>query len=182
VGDKQHPADGNRFVELFRSHGFIASDGQLILRADWEASGGKSADGTGDFALAAGRIFAANPKCAVVALSTGPFTLGAARVGRPLVAYLDDFAQITGPTAPCRRSFARLTGNALKKSAALVRDVGCVCAAENLYDAFAIAMVVEKNCLAWIGASSIGGARRISLGDSLLMRAIYKLKYSKQHK
>lgn len=109
----------------------------------------------------------------VAAVSHGDFTV------RPL---LDDYAQLVGTsvkTAPMNATAA--IRSALKRSSAvLLHRNGALCCGSTRSDATAVAMVMEKNCKALIGASLFGPIKPIHPLESLLMRYMYLNSYSKQ--
>lgn len=188
VKEAGRPHEEARLIESLMRHGFIEHSWQAAFRNEYAGTNagtgagfGLAASGTESlFREAAGRIFRADRKRTVVVLSTGSFTVEVSRTEKRVHAYLDDFAQMNGPSIACVPDFSRVRRRFLSCPATLVRGSGCLCAADSLYDAFATAMVVEKNCLALSGGSSLGGSKRISLQDALLMRAIYAFKYSRQ--
>lgn len=108
------------------------------------------------------------------------------RTFRPL---LDDFAQLVGVTLRTADFNPGSTAKTSKKvvkalrgrNACLIRDNGALCVAGDESDAKAVEMVLEKD-LATQGVHEMfekkGGY--IGLVDSVLMRVIYKAKYSKQ--
>jgi len=193
VGMAPHDlSDPARMIEAMRRYGFLREDWQIAFRDDRLAPsaeqvrarspGRKVSVGAPEFAGAAKRIFGARKGRSVVLLSTGRFTVRASESGKSIRAYLDDFAQIAGPSIPCADGFSRIRGAALSRPATLVRGIGCLCAADSLYDALAVAMVVEKNCLALAGGTALGGLRSIAVHEALLMRAVYAFKYSRMRK
>jgi len=124
-------------------------------------------------------ILKTNPELGAVLLSRGPFTSAAARRGKPMRAYLDDMAQMLGPRLKAKRG--RVAPRKMKTdSAILLRDEGVLCAARNLYEAHALAMVTEKSALAMIGSRAVGRGKAIAVQEAILMRLIYWMKYSKQ--
>lgn len=107
-----------------------------------------------------------------------PFTAEWSRRDMPLHAYIDDFAQIVGHTAPICRAKPRIAARALKRhNAVILRDCGAVCTADTEDDAQAVSMILQKNCAAALYA---GNTRPLSLGDALLQRTVYLKKYAKQ--
>ncbi len=115
-----------------------------------------------------------------------PFVMAASMEGRTLKPYLDDQAQIAGPTIRClpdgnfsgkggRRLAAALKG----RNAVLLRDNGAICVGSSLEDAKAVATVLEKGCQAAILAHRVGGVKPISPQHAGLERMVYQMKYSK---
>ena len=118
-----------------------------------------------------GRAFSSSKEINTVLLSKGRFTSAAAKSGRSVPVLLDDLAQLIGPGLKNRKAetAVRKLG---KRNAVLVKDRGGLCVAKNLYDLHAVAMVVEKGCLAEIGSWFLGGGRRIGILDSFFMRIL----------
>jgi len=97
---------------------------------------------------------------------------------RPL---LDDFAQIAGTHVKNVEETPEAVSSALKKaSAVFIKDRGAICCGPTKGDATAVAMVMEKNCLALISAGLFGEARYINPFECMLMRFVYLKKYSKE--
>ncbi|MBQ7639029.1 MAG: class II aldolase/adducin family protein [Clostridia bacterium] len=116
-------------------------------------------------------------------------TLAVSRMGRTLKPFLDDFAQIAGFTV---KSAVYEPQNALLSSklvvkklkhrdAVLLKDNGAVCVGADEDEANAVKLVTEKGCKAFAAASLYDQDKKsINLAESVLMRVIYKLKYSKK--
>jgi len=134
----------------------------------------------GCFPDAAARMLAADPDARVAFLSTAPCTLAVAKSGARLPVLLDDLAQLTGPSVPRARDFSAVRGRKAGHSAVFVAGEGCLCRGSDAYEAHALAMVVEKACMAFIGSSVLGGGKRIPFHEALLMRLIYKMKYGRR--
>ncbi len=96
--------------------------------------------------------------------------------------YLDDFAQLAGPSLKIHKYEEGKTEKAIEKALEeghplLVRGKGALCAAEKRSDAEALSIVIEKNCRAALAAL---GSKPINHMECMLMRQIYLKKYSKQ--
>lgn len=135
-----------------------------------------------NFAMAAIHrdIYAARPDVNAIVQSATPDILGAANkcIGK-LKPLLDDYAQIAGVNV--RKVKGDKVVKALKgRDAAFLKDGSVLCCGPDMYDANAIQMVVDKNCKSYIAGCAFGSPNYISKFDSLLMRTIYKMKYSKQ--
>jgi L-fuculose-phosphate aldolase len=107
-------------------------------------------------------------------VSRAPFTLawsssGAGGRVRRLPLALDDLAQLVG--VPPFGGAARRCSFVPGEGARLRYAEGA--------DAEAAAMVVEKACRAAIAGELLGGAAAIPLWEAALMRAVYRLKYSR---
>jgi len=106
--------------------------------------------------------------------SRAPFTLAWSKRREPLLAVLDDLAQLAGPRVA---SVAALPGRRPSTDVVLVQDEGAFVWGN---DAEALAMVVEKAARAALGAQGLGGAHRFPAWEAHLMRLVYKNAYSKQ--
>ncbi|MDR1734777.1 MAG: class II aldolase/adducin family protein [Oscillospiraceae bacterium] len=107
---------------------------------------------------------------------------------KKLKAYLDDFAQIAGtnikfaefnplkPFVGAKAVFKALKG----RNAVILKGNGALCTGSSLDEADAVAVVTAKNCAAADAASFLPKVKAIGALDALLMRLVYKLKYSKQ--
>ena len=62
----------------------------------------------------------------------------------------------------------------------LLKSNGGYCCAGDKYNAEAVETVLSKNCKTYLDAQQAGTIKPLSTLDSLLMRVVYKLKYSKQ--
>ncbi len=99
--------------------------------------------------------------------------------GETLKPTIDDFAQIVGPKILCTDGTG--CAKAIKgKNAVLIKGKGALCCGKNEGDANAVKMIMSKNCLVLLGASLFGKVETIGDFDSLLMRYVYLLKYSKK--
>jgi len=129
---------------------------------------------------AALKIFKNNRKCNIILLSNTKYTLAISKSGKPLYPLLDDIAQMTGTSIKSVPSYSSIKNKLNRKNALFVKDMGCLCCGSDLYEAQALAMVIEKGSMAKIAASFIGGGEKIRSYEALLMRLIYLLKYSKR--
>lgn len=93
--------------------------------------------------------------------------------------YLDDFAQIVGPSMKVLPKDQDLAEQeAARGRSIIVRGVGAFCTARNLSDVQAISQIVEKNAMAFF-AASITGAKPIKNLDCMRMRQRYLHQYAK---
>ena len=123
-------------------------------------------------------------------IAESPFARCAADRGHTIRPMLDDLAQLIGPTLPVvdltRRGAFRKIRRILtrsdfwRRSAVLLPGIGCLCTADTGDDVLAVSMVAEKGCRVSIESAYLGGGHTIGLLDSLLMRLIYLLKYSRK--
>ncbi|MDD3920002.1 MAG: class II aldolase/adducin family protein [Eubacteriales bacterium] len=105
-----------------------------------------------------------------------------------LPAMIDDFAQMAGRSARIitpllndPEQTARQAARALRgRNCVLLKGVGAVCCDSTPEDAEAVYQLAEKNALTYLTAKAQGGADPLPLFDTLMMRAVYKLKYSKK--
>ena len=80
-----------------------------------------------------------------------PFTLEMSKRGKELAPYLDDMAQIAGPSVKCigQAATAGKIQKALKdRDAVFVKGDGAICIGRDADDAECVALVLEKNCMA----------------------------------
>lgn len=122
--------------------------------------------------------------------SKKPEIVAVSKIGKTMKPLLDDFAQLIGVTV---RGAEYDPGNTVKSAKKVVRKLrgrnavllsgnGALCAAGDKSDAEAVEMVLEKGARTQISADLIGGAKAINPVEALLMRVVYKTKYSKQKK
>lgn len=110
-------------------------------------------------------------------------------IGKTIKPFLDDFAQIVGITArnavfdpnngkaTAKKAVKKLKG----RNSVLLKDNGALCAGSDESDALAVEMVTEKGCKSFIAANILDkGNKSIKAYECVLMRVVYKLKYSKQ--
>lgn len=116
-------------------------------------------------------------------------TLAASKMGRTVRPFLDDFAQIVGftlrtavydPNRPAASNRAVL--NKLRyRDAVMLKSNGAICVGADEDEANAVKLVTEKGCKAFTAAEMYGrGKEYINTAESVLMRVVYKLKYSKK--
>ncbi len=136
-----------------------------------------------NFALAAMHrdIYAAREDINAIVQSATPDILGAAKkCGGKLKPLLDDFAQIAGVNVKKARSNAKAVKALKGRNAAFLKDGTVICCGPDMYDANAIQMVVDKNCKSFLAADAFKAKKYISGLDCVIMRLVYKMKYSKQ--
>ena len=118
-----------------------------------------------------------------------PPTLTVSRTGQTIYPMVDDFAQIIGISAlpvelhPGGRpeKAAALILRWLKgRNAVMLKNSGALCCASNLSDAGAMAMIMEKNCLAYITGALFGAIKPLHPLECRLMRYIYLKRYAKK--
>ena len=127
-------------------------------------------------------IYAHREDVNAIVMNHAPFCVGIAKKLNAVPATLDDMAQIIGPTAKVSPSedatdiLRTLTG----RNACLVRNGGVIATGRTLDEAFTGSLVLEKGALCYVGSAIIGKPVKIGLFDAVLMRQVYKLKYSKK--
>ncbi len=121
----------------------------------------------------------------VVSTTKTPYVLAASWRGGTVKPYLDDFAQLIGPSLPVAEigngnDEGRILKILKRRSAVLVQGLGCICIGESESDSRAVGLVAEKGCRAAVETAILGSGRRISPVESRMMRLIYLMKYSKK--
>lgn len=116
-----------------------------------------------------------------VIINHAKYCVAASATEKSIPAVLDDFAQIVGPTVKTAPSPEpeEVLKTMKGRNACLIKNGGAVATGRTLDEAHTGALVLEKGAKAFIEATILGGAKRLSLFDCLLMRFIYKKKYSK---
>ena len=110
-----------------------------------------------------------------------PYIMKMSCLDSPVKAYLDDQAQITGPSVRCvsadigRNELMSALG---KSNAILVEGKGAYCFGPTYDEALCVSEVLEKNCTAAYLAS-IRGAEPLKLYEAVADRIKYVRKYSK---
>ncbi|MFB0919799.1 MAG: class II aldolase/adducin family protein [Oscillospiraceae bacterium] len=117
-----------------------------------------------------------------ITYADGAPLVAAASAGTPLVAILDDFAQIEGRRALCAKSAspADVVSALGRRAGVLVPGSGALCCGNTEPEAHAVLLVMEKNAYAQISANLTGKPKLLSVFDCCLMRTVYKLSYSKK--
>lgn len=103
---------------------------------------------------------------------------------KKLYPVIDDMAQIAGTSYVCIdpgvADYPEQIARALrKKNCVFVKGLGAVCGAVNEEEVQAVAMVLEKNCLATLYGTACGVQHHLGLVDAALQRNVYVKKYSK---
>ena len=139
----------------------------------WKEAEPENAEASGDEDVADAPIW-----------NNSPAVMKYLEVRNVLKPYLDDFAQLAGPSLKIHKYEEGKTEKHIEKAIAegyplLIRNKGALCAAEKRGDAEALSIVIEKNCRAALAAL---GSKPINHLECMLMRQIYLNKYSKQSK
>ncbi|MCH4888115.1 class II aldolase/adducin family protein [Acidaminobacter sp. JC074] len=103
-----------------------------------------------------------------------PSLVAMSQLGIPLLPLLDDFAQLTGIKAPVVNQMSEIKDHPVT----LVKGYGAYIQAEEDFEALKI--VTQKAGLAYMTAALFGKVKPIHTFERILMRLVYKYKYSKQ--
>ena len=142
-----------------------------------------------DAALLHSMIYQKRADVNAVLHSTEPATVAVSKIGATIRPFLDDFAQITGVSLKTagfdygspRQSAKKVVKKLRGRNAVMLKNSGALCVGSSEDDAQAVKLVTEKGCMAYVAADLYGKEdERINFAESLLMRVIYKTKYSKK--
>lgn len=125
-------------------------------------------------------IYNAYPKFKNIIHCVDDDVVEASSTGKTIKPYLDDFAQLVGVNLKCANDEKALIKKLRFRNGALLKDKGGYCCANDEYNATAVEMVMKKNCKAMLDTQNLGDIKPIKFYECLLMRVVYKLKYSKQ--
>lgn len=127
------------------------------------------------------KLLQGNHDINALVLSATPYCRQAAKQGRPLIAALDDMAQIVGYRVETVSYDEQAVKNALKKAeGCFVKDKGVtITCGRNLYEAVVALTILEKSAEVNLKAEALGGAKPLPKIEADFMRMIYKKKYSK---
>ena len=124
-------------------------------------------------------ILAMKEECRHILLLTSQEVLEASKRCKLLHAFLDDFAQIAGPSVQIFQQH-RLGSPRLKnRDAMLIEGVGALCMGSSESEAHAVATLVHKNSKAALLKLSVPQVKPLPWLDTHLMRYVYKRKYAK---
>ena len=109
-------------------------------------------------------------------------------LGKTLKPQVDDYAQIVGVDVRCaefdeknaKKTALQCVKAMNRRHGLLLKDDGALCCGINESDARAVEMILEKNCLTFLGTMLYNVNQPITPLHSHLMRFIYLKKYSKQ--
>ncbi|MCF0142466.1 MAG: hypothetical protein HUJ75_03730, partial [Parasporobacterium sp.] len=94
---------------------------------------------------------------------------------------LDDMAQMIGSKLPVVKNDAAAIAAALNKcDAVTVQGVGIFVNSAEKDDAEALALLAAKSAITKLQADALGVKGTLSAFDCILMRTVYKMKYSKK--
>lgn len=141
-----------------------------------------------DTALLHAKVYQSRSDINAIVHSKKAATLEASKIGKTVKPFLDDFAQIAGVTIKNAEfdpdnalKTARKTVKKLKgRDAVLLSHNGALCVGADEDEANAVKLVTDKECMAFAAADILGkGKAYINTAECLLMRIVYKQKYSK---
>lgn len=126
-------------------------------------------------------IYLVRADVSAVITNHAPYCSAVATKIKKLPAVLDDVAQIIGPSVKVAPSYAavdiiKILG---KRDACLVKGGGAVSVGRTPDEAYTGSLVLEKGAKAYVEGTILGGAKKIPYAEALLMRFVYKQKYSK---
>lgn len=128
-------------------------------------------------------LFATDPSIRYIIQADSPFIHAISQLHRTLPPYIDDLAMIGGTSISCIRpdAPASVLLSALKnKNAVLLADEGAICTGQNLEDAKAVCIVLEKGCQAALLKKAGQKARPISWISARNERRFYVQQYAKR--
>lgn len=115
------------------------------------------------------------------ALVQTPAVIKCAMSGKPIFAQLDDMAQMIGRKIPVVSDNKDEVIKALEKvNVSLVAKVGAVVRADNEDDMTALGILTDKAAVSSLHTDAMNVKARIGFIDAAIMKAVYKMKYSKQ--
>ncbi|MDD5939824.1 MAG: class II aldolase/adducin family protein [Lachnospiraceae bacterium] len=118
-----------------------------------------------------------------VVISQTPFVTKYSELGKELLPFIDDYAQIIGLRAvslPEHAGAAEITAALKESNAALVKGHGAICVGRTSSDAEAAAIVLEKNCIAALLAEKCSDIRPLSEQHAAADHEIYVNQYAKR--
>ncbi len=116
-----------------------------------------------------------------VACTAAPAVFKAAQSKRAYRAQLDDMAQMIGAKLTVVKAEPEAIKAALcTKSAVLAEGLGAICRANTKGDCDALLLLVEKACVGFLHTQALHVSAALSPLDTVLMRVVYKKKYSKK--
>ncbi len=134
-------------------------------------------------------IYSAYSNIKAVIHARSPNILAVSKTGMSLKPMFDDFAQIIGIEAAVvnehdetKQFYAGIIPRLEDCSAVLIENSGAICCGTGKSDVEAAAMILDKNCKAYMIASLLGKAEPISFEECNLMRKNYIKSYSKKMK
>ncbi|WP_053228327.1 class II aldolase/adducin family protein [Spirochaeta cellobiosiphila] len=123
------------------------------------------------------KVFAQRPDINTIIWSKWPYTQAYSEMGKKLIPLLDDMAQLIGIEAPYFIDSDHI--KIKERNALFIKNKGALCLGPTKSESLAIQMVLEKSARSYIEANIVGKGHPITLFERILMRFIYKTKYSK---
>lgn len=118
--------------------------------------------------------------CRYILLLVSEEVLAVTKTMDKVYAYLDDFAQIAGPSIAVLHPHASIPSSAFHTDALLCKEYGALCMGSSKADAEAVAMLVQKNCKAALFGLGIPAVQPLAWLDTQVMRFVYKHSYAKR--
>ncbi|WP_320120890.1 class II aldolase/adducin family protein [uncultured Sphaerochaeta sp.] len=169
--------------QVFRLSPLLSSlNGEVQIRAFARRDGEEVTYTTNDspsLQAMGNQIMKSKKDCNYILLLTSQEVLEVSERGKTLHAFLDDFAQIAGPSVEIVQE--KPTGfHGLKhRDALIVQKVGAFCMGSSESEAHAVATLVQKNSKAALLRLSCAQVKPLPYLDTHLMRYVYKEKYAK---
>lgn len=121
---------------------------------------------------------------------TNDYILASSMVGKKMVPYLDDYAQIAGVTIKCSNWDETNVDDSAKdiakklrgRNAVLVKGYGAICTANEESDIQDVNLVMSKACETAIGVKMFGVGEPLPYTDRYIMRNMYIYWYTQQVK
>ena len=101
---------------------------------------------------------------------------------KPLRNQLDDAAQMTGVSIPFAKDERELRVLLCNYAAVFVPEIGAIVRGEDDGDTAALRVLINKAAIAALHTRALGRPADLSFFDCVLMRQVYRLKYSKKKK
>ena len=114
-----------------------------------------------------------------ILLANTPYIVKMSNLGKTMEPYLDDVAQIEGVDVKCVESADELLDALTERNAVLIKGIGALCTGFDESEAEAVAIVLEKACMAAYLAHCVGNIPPLSKESAKKDREGYVNHYSK---
>lgn len=114
-----------------------------------------------------------------ILLANTPYIVKMSNLGKTMEPYLDDAAQIAGVDVKCVESADELLEALTERNAVLIKGIGALCTGFDESEAEAVAIVLEKACMAAYLAHCVGNIPPLSKESAKKDREGYVNHYSK---
>jgi len=114
-----------------------------------------------------------------IVLANTPYILKMSNLSKTMEPYLDDVAQIAGVDVKCVESADDLLEALTERNAVLIKGIGALCTGFDESEAEAVAIVLEKACMAAYLAHCVGNIPPLSKESAKKDREGYVNHYSK---